>query len=128
MEIMTLFPTMAIVLLAFMALDVLTGLIAGARKRRLSSRISYKGMMKKAGSLIVIAVCFGLDAAFALNVPLAQAMTGFFLINEAISILENVKRMGVKLPPALVRMLGALQQEQEGRIDQAGNSSGNTSA
>lgn len=117
MEIMKLFPSMLIGLLGFMAADVLTGIIAGARKRRLSSRISYKGMMKKVGTLIAVAVCYGLDMTLQLGAPLGQITTVFFLIGEVISIFENLQRMGVKLPAALLRMLGAMQQEQEDRID-----------
>lgn len=113
---MKLFPTIVIALLLFMVLDVLTGIIAGARNRRLSSRISYQGTMKKAGTLIVVATCYGLDVALQLGLPLGQVITTFFLLSETISILENAGRLGVKLPAFLLKMVSTLQQSTEAKM------------
>lgn len=102
-------------LMLMMVLDVVSGVVAAIYERKLSSKIGYRGMMKKAAVMLVIGVCYLVEQAIYATVPkairpeviapIAKIAAGFFLFNEAISVLENAKRTGVPLPAFLSKSL-----------------------
>lgn len=93
------YPTVGL-LLILMALDVLTGLFAGAIERKLNSHISWTGMCKKV--LMVLAVGMGNTLEpYAGDIPLGKVIAVFYSFTEAISVIENLKRGGVPVPAAL---------------------------
>lgn len=102
-----------LILVGFMTLDVLTGLMAAGKAGNLSSKISYRGMTQKVGTLIALAVCHVIDAEFPLGVEVAPVTTAFFIINELLSVFENLKRMGVKLPMILMDSLRVARPEED---------------
>jgi phage-related holin len=81
----------------------------------MSSKVSYRGMMKKASIWIVIGTASVIEQAVvqtlpdqfkgAVPIPLAKMTAAFFLFVEAISILENCRRAGVPLPRFLSNSL-----------------------
>lgn len=111
-------PSALPMLFYFMVVDIVSGLLCGALAQKLDSKVSFAGMVKKAGILMAVAVCYGLDSALHLEIPLSQVVTGFFVLYEAISILENLGRMGVPLPGALLRTLKVMQQSSEAKIEE----------
>lgn len=102
-------------LLLMMAIDILSGVTAAVYQKQLSSKIGYRGMMKKACVLLVIGMAAVIEQAFkttlpeplknSVVVPIAKLTAGFFLFNEALSVLENAKRAGVPLPAFLSKSL-----------------------
>ena len=107
-------------LVIFMAIDYLTGLIVAGIFHRstktdggaLESKVGWKGLCKKGVTLLVVLVAVRLDMM--LNMRFAtDAVIAGFIINEAISILENAGLMGVKYPSAIRRALELLNRKGE---------------
>lgn len=102
-------------LIAFMTIDYLTGLIVGYKTRRLSSRTGFTGIARKGVILLVVAVAHILDTQlFGGESSVCRSTAiGFYLANEGISIMENTTNLGVPWPPALVRALQQIKQEND---------------
>lgn len=81
-----------------MAADILTGLIYSWVKKKFKSSIMRQGLGKKAGELIAIAVanlvCYGTNAPKYLSV----GVSAYVMFMEGMSICENLKKLGVKIP------------------------------
>ena len=87
--------------------------------KTLSSQIGAKGITKKVAMFVVIAFCHVLDTYLLQSeTALAALSSVFYLSNEAISILENVGRLGVPLPEKLRSILAALKSKENGKQDQ----------
>lgn len=100
------------VLLCFMALDILTGTgQAFINKNVNSSWVS--GIFKKAGILVCVIIGVQLDAMTGQANVFRAGVCYFFVSNEGISILENLGKMGVKLPAFLTDALEQLQKKEE---------------
>lgn len=102
-------------LLVFMAVDFILGLlVAGIWKKSnksdtgaLSSWSAWKGLCRKGASLLVILIAYRLDVTLGVNY-IRTAVIIAFIVNEGISILENLGIMGVKYPEALKKALDIL--------------------
>jgi toxin secretion/phage lysis holin len=104
------------VLLAFVALDYVSGVACGAAEGKLSSAIGFKGLVKKMGIVIIVAVACLLDRIVpAANGALRSATCMFFVANEGISILENWAKIGLPLPDAIRKAL--LQLKDGGEVE-----------
>lgn len=95
-------------LLALITLDYITGIIAAIVNKELSSEIGGKGIAKKVGTLIVVAVSNLIGNYVGIDVR--SWVIGYYIANEGISILENTGRMGVKYPD---RLLAILKQSRD---------------
>ena len=104
-------------LLLLVLLDYITGVCVAIQTKTLSSQIGAKGITKKV--FVVIAFCHVLDTYLLQSeTALAALSSVFYLSNEAISILENVGRLGVPLPEKLRSILAALKSKENGKQDQ----------
>lgn len=100
-------------LLVFMALDYGSGVLVALTRKALSSAIGFRGLAKKGGILILIAVGHLLDTQLiGSGSACRSAILGFYLSNEGISILENLGALGLPLPKKLRRVLAQLQTEE----------------
>lgn len=119
-------PWVGVILLA-MVLDYITGMTAAWISKTLSSRTGVIGVVKKLSYIVVIIVAMMADWAitqggsyFRIQIKgqgfVALLVIIWLLINEIISILENIGRIGVVYPKWLLNMLKHLKQtaEQEG--------------
>ena len=115
-----------------MASDYVTGVLAAYRAGALSSRTGLLGIVKKLGYLfcvgVAVAVDFTLRAAGAqLGVELgdfcafALLVTVWLILNECLSILENLAELGVPVPGFLRTVVERLKGKTEERGE--GNSS-----
>lgn len=103
-----------IALLTFIIMDYVSGVLVAIKKKKLSSAVGFKGILKKCGILLGVAVGHILDAyVIKSGAGLMAACQAFFLANEGISILENLGRLGVKYPDKLKNILAALKNENE---------------
>ena len=109
-------------LLTFMIVDYVTGMISAAINKKLSSKVGFKGIAKKVGILAVVALAHGLDTLFAdpeanvfnIDMPLIRTVVIWaYIANEIVSILENVKGMGVTVPLPLQKILDLIQDRTE---------------
>ncbi|AEG59379.1 phage holin family protein [Desulforamulus ruminis] len=89
------------VLVAFVVIDYITGLMAGAVGEGLSSAVGFKGIAKKICLFAVVAVGHLVDTAIGQGNIIRDAAIFFYMANELISILENCGRLGLPVPKIL---------------------------
>lgn len=100
------------VLVIFMVLDYITGIISGVVQNKLSSSIGFKGILRKASMLLVLIIAVLLDRLLNGNTWVFRTLVCYFYIaNEAISLLENVVKIGVPVPKKLVNTLEQLKSK-----------------
>lgn len=101
-------------LIAFMALDYITGIISAYIAKKLSSKVGFLGIAKKVFIMFLVAVGHILDThVIGGGAVCRSAVTGFYLANEGISILENSGKIGLPLPEKLLDVLEQLRKDNE---------------
>lgn len=110
-------PVIVQMLLIVMSLDVLSGITRAACNGRLSSRLSFKGMLRKSGVLICVGLAIIVEQYGGNLVPLGSMTAAFFVATEGMSVLENLKSMGVPLPRVLCDALDTMRKDAERRQD-----------
>lgn len=110
--------TLLQVLLIFVIVDYLTGIIAGGTNGKLSSKVGFRGILKKVLIFIIVAVAHWVDVAVgvALGEDVAifrNATIFFYLANELLSITENAGEMGVPIPEKLMNAVEILKGKKE---------------
>lgn len=114
------FDIMMELLLTAMALDFLTGFLKGIKLKKLSSSKARDGMIKKIGTIIVVASAVILDKLFASQgkeTYFRNLAAAIFTIVELISLAENVEVLGVKLPKRIKDVLIQLR-DNEFQVDE----------
>lgn len=107
---------MFVAILILIALDILTGIISAIINKKLTSKRSYIGMFKKV-SIIAVIIVAGIVEVH-LHVPnIFNMVTTFFLITESLSILENVKALGLPIPPFLSNIINSQGKEDDDKND-----------
>ena len=87
------------VLIAFMAIDVLSGILKAFKNKKLRSFFMSWGIIQKAGILLAILISLLLDILINQGSPAFSLLMIWVSIgNEGLSILENLDAIGVKLP------------------------------
>ncbi|MGG4390494.1 phage holin family protein [Priestia megaterium] len=87
------------ILVVMMLIDVVTGLLKGAKNKRLKSAIMHMGIIKKAGMLIAILFATLLDVLINDGMPVFRTLMVWLAIgNEGLSIIENLSSLGVYVP------------------------------
>lgn len=84
-------------LLILIAFDVLTGLLAAAKEKKINSSISFDGMIKKIGEIIGLVFITLVDAYFEANGVIVKMGAGMIIVYEGISIIENFSRIGIDM-------------------------------
>lgn len=109
------------VLIIFMIVDYLSGLIvAGVFKKSrktengaLESKASLKGLFKKVGMLVLVLLAAQLDRLIGQGSFVRDAVALALVVNEGMSITENLGLMGVPMPDKIKEALEILK----GRVD-----------
>ena len=117
-----------VVLVAVMLIDWITGLAGASATEKLNSRVGVIGIVKKVCYLALVAVGMVVDylilsalvsigISLQINYCFGMIITVWLIINELISILENLGEMGVPLPSFLTSMIKTLKGkvEEQGR-------------
>ena len=119
------------ILVAVMVIDYATGMIKAWFAAQLSSRVGVKGIVKKVCYLLIVAAAAVVDwlihtmcARFGLQLDTSMYMglivTVWLIINELISILENLAVIGVPLPSFLTKVIRKLKVAVENTADNEG--------
>lgn len=104
-------PILSLLLLLMLS-DIVAGTLVAITTHKASSSASWRGMSRKAMTLLVVAVGILFDPiGRTYEVPIANLVASFYVITEAWSILENAAALGVPLPGALVDILVKLRTE-----------------
>lgn len=98
-------------LLFFVVVDYLTGVMAAGKEGKLSSQVGFWGIAKKFGVFVVIAIAHRLDHSFGTGDVMRDAAIWFYLANEALSILENLGRLGVPIPSFIQQGVKVLNEK-----------------
>lgn len=117
-----------IVLIAVMVLDYITGMAQAYKSKELNSRIGVNGIFKKVGYIILVCagmvadylICNGLaqiGVTIDISYTLALIVTIWLIINELISILENLSKLGVPMPEFLIKLVSRLKIAVEGKAE-----------
>lgn len=107
------FDKMIYALIALMALDYISGIIAAVRTGKWDSSTGFIGLAKKAVILGVVALCNIVDVAMGTHILRQMAICAYAL-NEAGSIVENIDRAGwgKYIPEFLRNALVRLREEK----------------
>lgn len=109
-----------IVLLVMMIIDYISGMSAAWREGTLNSKKGVDGIIKKVGYMALVAVAMGVDYLIFSGFTAVNVSVGFemlfgilvavwLIINEMISILENLSRLGVPIPKFLTKAVKKLK-------------------
>lgn len=99
-------------ILILVALDYVTGIIKGIYEKNLSSEIGFKGILKKIMIFIVIATAWTIQKLLGEVIALREIAIMFFVINEALSLLENAAVL-IPIPDKLKDTLLQLREKKE---------------
>lgn len=90
---------------AMMGIDVLTGLIYAFISETFKSTRMRSGLAKKAGEMLIIVM--GMMFCFGMGIPeyVLSAVSLYIIFMEFMSVMENMKKLGVPIPAALYRVL-----------------------
>jgi toxin secretion/phage lysis holin len=100
------------ILVAVVTIDYITGLGAAFAGKRLDSRIGGRGIVKKVGYFVLVALAHLLDKGTGMSAPVLQTATIWYLVaNEGLSITENLGEIGVPIPQAIQEALRRLKDE-----------------
>jgi toxin secretion/phage lysis holin len=83
------------VALGFILFDVVTGLLAAAKERKLNSSINYIGMIRKVGEFVALAFLVFVDAYVGAHGLVIKLGVGLIVAYEGMSIIENFSRIGI---------------------------------
>lgn len=112
-------PVQVKLALAFMVIDVFTGVLKAIKNKELNSTKAREGIYKKASFILFIA--FGYLADYAMNyvnmgfnLPAAATICTLIIVTEAISVLENLGQINPDLVKLVAPFLSALNKKEEG--------------
>lgn len=118
-----------LVLIIVMIIDYVTGMAQAYVSHTLNSRIGVVGIIKKISYITAVAV--GIVADYLISSALTQVgidikinycigmiVTIWFIINELISVLENLAEIGIPLPNFLVAIVKRLKVVVENKTDE----------
>lgn len=100
-------------LLIAIVLDYISGIIKAFMKKELSSRIGFKGIVKKIGLLLLVMVSVLVDKVTGDTGAIRTLVIYCFVANEGLSIIENLSIAGVPIPQGLKKALKALRKESQ---------------
>lgn len=105
-------------LIAFVAIDYLTGVMCAVADKKLSSEIGARGIFKKVLIFVLVGVGHIVDSqVIGDGGVIRTAVIFFYLSNEGISILENAAHVGLPIPEKLKTVLAQLNAngDKEGK-------------
>jgi len=121
-----------IVLCVVMVIDYITGMISAWKNTELSSKKGLLGIVKKV--CYVALVCVGMGVDWLIYSGMKQIgvdvnytiffgvlVTVWLVINELISILENLRNIGVPLPDFLLKVIKRLKVSTENTVESEEN-------
>ena len=101
-----------VALIALIILDYISGVIAAAVEKRLSSEVGAKGIAKKIFMLLIVALANIVDINVIGDGHVLKTVTVvFYICNECISLIENAGRIGVPVPKKLLDVLEQLRDK-----------------
>ena len=101
-------------LIAFVAIDYITGVMCAVIDHRLSSEVGFKGIFKKVLIFLLVGIANILDVqVIGTGCVLRTAVIFFYISNEGVSLLENAAYLGLPVPEKIKTILEQLHDRSE---------------
>ena len=106
-------------LIAFVAIDYITGVMCAISDKTLSSDVGFRGICRKVLIFLLVGIGNIIDVQV-LGSPgvLRTAVIFFYLSNEGVSLLENAAHLGLPVPDAIKTVLEQLHDRSDGKEGQ----------
>ena len=94
-------------LIAFVAIDYITGVMCAISDQKLSSAVGFKGICRKVLIFLMVGIANILDVyVIGTGSVLRTAAIFFYISNEGISLLENASHLGLPVPAKMTKTKG----------------------
>lgn len=101
-------------LIAFVAIDYITGVMCAVADHSLSSEVGFKGIARKVLIFLLVGIGHILDTqVIGTGSVLRTAVIFFYLSNEGVSLVENAAHLGLPVPEKLKAVLEQLHDRAE---------------
>lgn len=101
-------------LIAFVAIDYVTGVMCAISNHTLSSEVGFKGICRKVLIFLLVGIGSILDAhVIGSGSVLRTAVIFFYISNEGVSLLENAAHLGLPVPEKIKIVLEQLHDRSE---------------
>ena len=100
-------------LVTLILIDIFTGIAKAVYQRKLNSTKMWRGMTKKVGTFVIVAVANILDGVLKSGGALRGLVIGFYIATEGVSIIENWRKLGLPLPKKLIAVLEQLRDDND---------------
>lgn len=115
-------------LLLLMAVDFVSGLVVAGLFQAspktdhggLESMAGWKGLARKVGTLLMVMVSYRIDLALGTDYLMTAVVIGF-IVNEVISLVENMGLMGIPMPKAITKMIDILSAKANATQEEKDN-------
>lgn len=116
-----------IILIVLMIIDLIAGFLISAiwqkssktDSGKLSSTVMFKGITKKFFTLVIVVIAFQLDKLLVMNV-IRHIVIISFIVEEILSITENIAITGIKIPRIVTKALDVLEKEVQDGFSNSG--------
>ena len=100
-------------LLIAIVLDYVSGIIRSFIKKDLSSKVGFRGVVKKVSILLVVMLAVLVDRVTGETGTIRTLVIYYFVANEGLSILENLGQAGIPIPQTIKKALKSLKKESK---------------
>lgn len=100
-------------LLIAIILDYVSGMLKAFITKQVSSKIGFKGILKKVSILLVVMLAVLIDRVTGETGAIRTLVVYYFVANEGLSVLENLGQAGVPIPQSIKKALKALKKESK---------------
>lgn len=101
----------------FMTIDFVLGLMVGYIFKNIESKKAFKGLFKKTAMILMVIAAVQLDLATESGNFMRNAMILFLIGMEGISMIENLGKLGIKVPKFLTNAFTQLQINNDDKKD-----------
>lgn len=98
-------------LLLAIVLDYISGMFKAFITKQVSSKVGFKGILKKVAILLVVMLAVLVDKVTGETGAIRTLVIYYFVANEGLSILENLGQADVPIPQSIKKALKALKKE-----------------
>ena len=117
------------ILLLLMVIDLIVGFTVSAvwhkssktKIGKVSSKVMFKGIVKKILTLVLVVVAYQIDILLGYNV-IRHITIIAFIVQEIISIIENIAITGIKTPDIITKALDVLERSVKDEFSNSGKS------
>ena len=101
-------------LLAFTAMDYITGIMCAVNDHTLSSEVGFRGICREVLIFMLVGIANILDAdIIGTGSVLRTAVIFFYISNEGVSLLENAAHLGLPVPENIKAVLEQIHNRAE---------------